>query len=148
MQEQTEYFLNISEDESKKTDISSLQNVIRYHRKLYYSEESPVISDSEFDELFALLVSLENKYGIQDVTSPTQQVDHLVNSQFSKADHKYPMQSLDNTYDSQDLADFDTRIQRILTREDISSEDMQYIVELKFDGLGVALTYEDGQLVR
>ena len=147
MQNETQTFLSQHIDTLEANDIPTLQDVIRYHRELYYAKETPVISDTEFDQLFTLLVAGEEKYNIQDVTSPTQQVDHLVQSQFSKGDHRYAMKSLDNTYDAGDLGDFDGRVRKILTKAEIT-DDISYFVELKYDGLGVALTYSDGQLTR
>jgi DNA ligase (NAD+) len=68
----------------KKEDISSLQEIIREHNKLYYNEESPVISDKEYDELFKILKNLEEKFNISNYKSPTQKIDVLLSKQFQK----------------------------------------------------------------
>lgn len=78
------------------------------------------------------------------MNSPTKRIDVLVSSQFSKGLHTSPMISLDNTYDAADLADFEKRIRNILK----SDQTLAYFMELKFDGLGLSITYRDGRLVR
>ncbi|MBP8017058.1 NAD-dependent DNA ligase LigA, partial [Candidatus Gracilibacteria bacterium] len=121
-----------------------LQEIIREHNKLYYNEESPVISDKEYDELFKILKSLEEKFNISNYNSPTQKIDVLLSKQFEKGKHKTPMLSLDNTYNSEDIHEFDKRILNILKND----EKLSYIIELKFDGLGISLTYKNGKLIR
>lgn len=130
-------------DDIQASDIPSLRLAIDHHRMLY-NEESPIISDKEYDELYRLLVQAEEKYDLHDASSPTQKVDHLVQGQFQKVAHAYPMASLDNTYNEEDLREFEKRIGNILK----DHQTLDYAVELKFDGLGVALTYQDGELVR
>lgn len=125
-------------------DIVSLQECIREHNALYYNSESPVISDEEYDRLFHILKELETKFGVVDAASPTQSIAVLVGNQFQKWTHKYRMLSLDNTYDEADILDFDKRIKNILKND----SDIEYCIEVKFDGLGIALTYENGKLVR
>ncbi|MDD2515983.1 MAG: NAD-dependent DNA ligase LigA [Candidatus Gracilibacteria bacterium] len=147
MQEQlakTQYFLNGKN--IKKEDVNDLQEIIRFHNSLYYNEQSPVISDFEYDSLFKLLKDLEEKYNIFDENSPTKKIDVLVGRQFSKALHKTPMISLDNTYNEEDLRYFETRIKNVL--KDSSIGEIEYIIDLKLDGLGVSLTYEKGKLVK
>jgi len=90
-----------------------------------------VISDFEYDNLFRLLKDLEEKYNIFDENSPTKRIDVLVGRQFSKALHKTPMISLDNTYNGEDLRDFETRIRNVL--KDNSVGEIEYMIELKFD---------------
>ena len=80
--------------------------------------------------------------------SPTQEVNRLEENHFTKAPHKHAMMSLDNTYNADDLLEFEKRIKRILFGDIGSSQIIEYIVEYKFDGLGIALTYENGKLVR
>jgi DNA ligase (NAD+) len=80
--------------------------------------------------------------------SPTQEVNRLEENHFTKAPHKHAMMSLDNTYNADDLLEFEKRIKRILFGDIGSSQIIEYIVEYKFDGLGIALTYEGGKLVR
>lgn len=83
-----------------------------------------------------------------DTTSPTQEVNRLEENHFTKAPHKHAMMSLDNTYNADDLLEFEKRIKRILYSDADSSNSIEYIVEYKFDGLGIALTYENGRLIR
>ena len=140
---QTEQYLqnlNILTD----SDVIGLQEVLREHNHLYYTEQSPIISDREYDRLFQALKTLEERYGIYDPQSPTKRIDVLVSSQFQKGLHTSPMISLDNTYDAADLTDFEKRIRNILKSE----QPLRYFIELKFDGLGLSLTYREGKLVR
>jgi DNA ligase (NAD+) len=128
----------------EKSDISLLQELLREHNRLYYTEQSPIISDREYDMLFQALKNLEEKYGIWDSASPTKRIDVLVSNQFQKGLHASQMISLDNTYDENDITDFEGRIHNILK----SDETLAYAMELKFDGLGLSLTYRNGELVK
>jgi len=127
-------------DRLGESDIVPLQEVLREHNHLYYAEQSPVISDREYDRLFQALKNLEEQHGVFDPSSPTKRIDVLVSSQFEKGFHTSPMISLDNTYDEADLLDFENRIRNILK----SDQPLSYDMELKFDGLGLSLTYRDG----
>jgi DNA ligase (NAD+) len=130
-----------------RDDISQLRGLVEFHRHQYYELDTPLISDEEFDRLYSLLVSLEEKFDESHVSSPTQKVQNLVDNHFTKASHLHKMMSLDNTYNAEDLREFETRIRRIL-REEGGDRSLDYIIEYKFDGLGIALRYEDGQLTR
>lgn len=136
-------FLSRSES-LKESDIPALQGILREHNTLYYAEQSPIISDREYDLLFQMLKHLEERYDIRDTGSPTKHIDVLVSNQFKKWLHASQMISLDNTYDENDIADFEGRIRNILKSDEI----LAYSMELKFDGLGLSLTYRDGKLVR
>lgn len=127
-----------------KKRISELREEIRYHDRKYYVENNPVISDYEYDKLMDELKKLESEHP-EYVTpdSPTQRVSGSPVEGFSSVKHKVPMLSLDNTYSSQELLDFDKRVKKFL-----GGEKPDYAVELKIDGLGVALIYENGVLVR
>lgn len=125
-------------------DIIPLQELVRFHNELYYKNEAPIISDKEYDDLFKLLKNLEEKYNVFDSNSPTRRIDVLVSNQFNKWIHKSPMISLDNTYDSDDILDFEKRILNIL-KSDVR---IAYNIELKFDWLGVSLTYKWWKLVK
>lgn len=124
--------------------IEKLRKEIRYHDRKYYIENSPVISDYEYDKLVEELKKLENEYP-QYITpdSPTQRIGDKPVDGFARVEHKAPMLSLDNTYSEDELREFDRRVKRILKDENI-----EYVVEPKIDGVGVALVYEDGILVR
>lgn len=128
----------------KSSDIAEVRDLLREHNRRYYVESDPVVSDAEYDTLFKLLQSLEEEFSDFDPSSPTNRIDVLLSRQFEKGEHRYPMISLDNTYDAGDLTDFEKRIRNILKTE----EPLAYDIELKFDGLGASLTYEGGKLVR
>jgi len=130
------YYLENSSNLVEK-DIAWLQEILREHNRLYYNEESPVVSDEEYDRLFKILKILEEKYNINYENSATSKIDVLVSNQFQKFPHKSPMISLDNTYNKEDLLDFEKRIKNILK----TNEPLKYCVELKFDGLWISLYY-------
>lgn len=145
---ETQHFLNRTLDTITQDEIPLLQSVIQYHRTQYYND-TPVITDGEFDMLYALLVATEEKFHIHDALSPTKEVARLdEDNHFTKATHLHQMMSLDNTYNAEDLRDFEVRMRRILDKENIAQNELEYVVEYKFDGLGIALLYEDGRLVR
>jgi DNA ligase (NAD+) len=126
------------------SDLGELRDLLREHNRLYYVESAPVLSDTEYDRLFHLLSKLEARFSDFDPESPTNRIDVLLSRQFEKGKHASVMISLDNTYDEADLADFEKRIRNILKAE----TPLEYDVELKFDGLGMSLSYENGRLVR
>lgn len=129
--------------------IDELRQVVRWHNDLYYRHEKPEISDVEYDRLFKLLASAEQQYLHQirpDSTSPTARIDVALGQQFQKGLHKVPMISLDNTYNEEELADFDGRLKRTAGLD--ATTKIAYAMELKFDGLGLSLTYRNGELVR
>lgn len=138
------FFLNPTRDINKE-DVTQLQEVIRENNRLYYNEESPVISDKEYDILFKTLKNLEESFNIYDSNSPTKRIDVLASNQFEKGFHMSPMISLDNTYDEEDLKDFEKRIRNIIKDD---SKKLEYFIEFKYDWLGMSLTYENWKLVR
>jgi len=120
-----------------------LRNKIRRHDYLYYVHDRPQITDSQYDQLFAELKALEQanpQYITPD--SPTQRVSEQPVEGFRSVRHAIPMLSIDNTYNSDELREFDKRVQKGLGGEDYS-----YVVELKIDGLAISLRYERGRLV-
>jgi len=128
-----------------RDDIPRLRNMVEFHRHQYYELDSPLISDVEFDTLYSLLISLEEHFHETHQSSPTQKIQNLHDNHFTKAPHLHPMMSLDNTYDATDLREFESRICRILKDDTVV---LEYVMEYKFDGLGIALLYEKGKLVR
>jgi DNA ligase (NAD+) len=125
--------------------IQALRNEIRRHEELYYVHATPEISDAEFDALLHELQELEAAYPeLVTPDSPTQRVGGRPVEGFATVEHLVPMLSLDNAYDEDELRAFDERVRRGLG----TTEPVAYVAELKIDGLSIALTYEDGRLVR
>jgi DNA ligase (NAD+) len=123
-------------------EIEKLRNDIRYHEHRYYVLDNPVISDFEFDKLMRRLQELEvQNPELVTPDSPTQRVGGQPAEEFPKLRHSVPMLSLDNTYSVDELEDFDRRVREISGRSKV-----EYVGELKLDGLSMALTYEDGVL--
>ncbi|MFC1716418.1 NAD-dependent DNA ligase LigA [Candidatus Poribacteria bacterium] len=124
--------------------IAGLRREIRYHNRKYYVEDSPEIPDSEYDQLLKQLEALEEQYPLFITPdSPTQRVGGEPAEEFATVEHRTAMLSLDNTYNSEELMDFDGRVRKLLPEQEI-----EYVAELKLDGLGVALIYENGRFVR
>ena len=124
--------------------IHRLREEIRHHEHLYYVLDRPEISDQAYDALERELKDLEAQF--QDLVtpdSPTQRVGERPTEQFETFVHRAPMLSLDNTYSEEELRDFEQRIFR-----QIGERIVDYVAELKIDGLSVALHYQDGRLVR
>ena len=130
----------------KKDDILTLREVIREHNQLYHILEQPIISDTEYDQLFHALARLEVDYDMLDNDSPTAQLAILASEQFQKVQHQYPMISLDNTYNLEDVQDFEKRMRNVLKEK--SPKEFAYYIQPKYDGLGLAVVYEYGKLVR
>jgi DNA ligase (NAD+) len=133
----------MTEKEAKK-EIEQLVEKINYHNDLYYQESRTQISDMEFDRLLEKLVALENQFPqFKSATSPTQRVGGTITKAFATVYHKYPMLSLSNTYSQEELEDFDARVAKGL-----EGDSYEYFCELKFDGVSISLTYENGVLTR
>jgi DNA ligase (NAD+) len=123
-------------------EIEKLRNEIRYHEYRYYVLDSPEISDFEFDKLLRRLQELEAQHPeLVTPDSPTQRVGGQPAEEFPKVRHSMPMLSLDNTYSVDELKDFDRRVRELSGRARV-----EYVGELKLDGLSMALTYEEGVL--
>ncbi len=126
----------------KKTE--SLRDQIRHHEYLYYVLDQPEISDAEFDVLMRQLKDLEAAYpSLITADSPTQRVGGKPREGFVKAPHSSPMLSLDNTYSEDELRTWERRVHELSGQKDVD-----YVCELKLDGMSLALIYEDGKLVR
>ncbi|MFA5907465.1 MAG: NAD-dependent DNA ligase LigA [Vicinamibacterales bacterium] len=125
--------------------IEKLRQEIRRHEELYYMHAAPEISDAEFDALMNELKALEAAHpDLLTPDSPTQRVGGRPSEGFTTVEHLQPMLSLDNAYNEEDLRAFDERVRKGLAIEASPS----YVAELKIDGLSIALTYQDGRLVR
>jgi DNA ligase (NAD+) len=126
-----------------KTRIESLTTELKQHNYNYYVLAMPTIADYDFDKKLEELNALEKQYPeFADPNSPTQQVGGDLTKDFITVTHRWPMLSLGNTYNEQELLDFDQRIRKAI------GDNFEYVCELKFDGLSMSLTYEDGLLVR
>jgi DNA ligase (NAD+) len=125
-------------------EIQALTEKINYHNHLYYQKNKTEISDYDFDQLLEKLVSLEIEFPtLKQADSPTQRVGGTITKEFETVYHKYPMLSLGNTYSQEELEDFDKRVAKGL-----EGEPYEYFCELKFDGVSISLTYENGMLAR
>lgn len=114
------------------------------HNRLYHQHDAPEISDSEYDALFRELIDLEEKHPeLRTPDSPTQRVGSKPLESFTQHRHAVPMLSLDNAFGEEELRAFDEKVRRFLE----TSESVEYLAELKFDGASISLTYEDGLLV-
>ena len=124
--------------------IEELRELIRYHDRKYYVEAAPEISDREYDALYAELKRLEEAHPeLITPDSPTQRVGEAPVSELAQVPHRVPMLSIDNSYDAQEVREFANRARKLL-----GGEPIEWVVELKVDGVAVALHYEDGRLVR
>jgi len=127
-----------------KKQIQELTDKINYHNDLYYQKAKTEISDFEFDQLLEKLIKLESEFpSLKQPDSPTQRVGGGITKEFETVYHKYPMLSLGNTYSEEELEEFDKRVAKGL-----EGEPYEYFCELKFDGVSISLTYENGVLAR
>ncbi len=132
----------MSTEEARKR-IEALSSELRQHNYSYFVLAMPTISDYEFDKKLEELNALEKQFPeFADPDSPTKRVGGDITKEFVTVKHKWPMLSLGNTYSEQELLDFDQRIRKAI------GDDFEYVCELKFDGLSMSLTYEEGKLVR
>lgn len=130
--------------EIQQNDIEALRPLLRFHEHRYYMLNDPLISDFEYDLLYKSLQKLEDENPDLIVPdSPTQRVGKGLTKEFPTVQHLVPMLSLDNSYNSEDLIDFDRKV-----REGTKMQDIEYCVEPKFDGASISLVYEDDHLLR
>ena len=123
--------------------IRELEKVLEYHNNLYYNNDSPEISDMEYDKLLRELEDLEKQFPeYKSENSPTSHVGGTASSKFSPVVHSVPMESLQDVFSKEELIDFDNRVKSAL------NEKYEYVVELKIDGLSVSLEYENGYFKR
>ncbi|MEI8137494.1 MAG: NAD-dependent DNA ligase LigA [Bacteroidota bacterium] len=130
--------------------INELSSEIELHNYKYYVEDKPTISDYEFDKLLEELIAFEKQFpDLVLPTSPSQRVGGAITKVFNSVKHTYPMLSLSNSYSTEDLIDFDRKVQEGLGLEAndlFASSSVSYVCELKFDGLSIGLNYKDGEL--
>jgi len=131
------------------TRINQLRDRIRYHEDRYYVHDDPVITDAAFDALMRELEALEREHpDLVTPDSPTQRVAGRPIEGFETAEHLEPMLSLDNAYSEEEVLAFHDRVRRGAGSLLAADQPVEYVAELKIDGLSIALTYEDGVLVR
>lgn len=124
--------------------IIRLRKEIEEHNYRYYVQSMPIISDIDFDRLMKELEALEEKYPeYKDLSSPTQRVGSDRSQGFEQVAHEYPMLSLSNTYNYEEVRDWYERMQNLLGLDDV-----EVVAELKYDGLSISLIYENGVLIR
>ena len=126
------------------SDIENLRNILRFHEYRYYVQNDPLISDFEYDTLYKQLEKIENENpGLVSADSPTQRVGKGLIKDFPKVQHLVPMLSLENSYNADDLIDFDRKAKELSGLDEI-----EYCVEPKFDGASISLIYENDLLTR
>lgn len=132
----------MTREEATRT-VEELKEKINFYNEQYYQHHTSVISDFEFDKLLEKLVFLEESHPeLKTPDSPTQRVGGTITKNFETVYHRFPMLSLSNTYSEQELLDFDNRVRKGL------QEDFEYFCELKFDGVALSLTYQDGIFIQ
>ena len=130
--------------DNPKVAIQKLRKEVERHNRLYYEKAKPEISDAAFDALVKKLETLERENPeFQSADSPTQRVGGRPQKAFASAEHLVPMLSIDNTYSKEELDDFDKRV-----KKNLGEDSVEYVMELKIDGVSLSLLYEKGQLVR
>ncbi len=134
--------MNMDREQAQQR-IEELAEEIRRHNYHYYVLSRPLISDQQFDRKLEELGRLETEFPeFRFPDSPTLHVGGAITKEFKPVVHRYPMLSLGNTYSEQDVKDFEERIHKLI------GEDIEYVCELKFDGVAIGLTYRDGLLVQ
>ena len=138
------------EKEQALQKINNLSNQLNQHNYNYYALDKPTISDFEFDKLLEELITLENQFPeFISPNSPSQRVGGSITKEFKSVKHNYPMLSLGNSYSVEDMIDFDRKVfegLQIQANDLFSTNQVQYVCELKFDGLSIGLTYINGEL--
>lgn len=139
--------MNASDAQKK---ISTLTHELNEHNHKYYVLNKPGISDFEFDQLLKKLDDLEKAFPqFADKNSPTKRVGGDITNKFAKVKHRYPMLSLSNTYSREEIIEWEERVHKALGEStDLFASNVEYVMELKYDGLAISLSYEDGELVR
>jgi DNA ligase (NAD+) len=137
------FYLAAMNVQQAKLRIIELTDLINQHNYNYYTLSQPTVSDFDFDMMLKELEALESQFPeLASANSPTKRVGGEVTKNFIQVKHKYPMLSLGNTYSEEELNEFDERVRKSI------GDDFEYVVELKFDGLAISITYENGKLLR
>ena len=127
--------------EQAKSEIIRLTKLINHHNHLYYVESLTEISDFEFDGLLRELQDLEAKFpDFAYSNSPTKRVGGDLTKKFETVSHRFPMLSLSNSYSEEEIIEWENRIKKLI------DQDIEYVCELKYDGVAIGIRYENGQL--
>ncbi|MBR4681779.1 MAG: NAD-dependent DNA ligase LigA [Elusimicrobiaceae bacterium] len=127
-----------------KDEIELLRKQIRFHSDLYYNQDNPILSDTQYDELYKRLQELEEAYPqYRSPDSPTQKVGGVASRAFSPVQHAVPMMSLDNSYSPDEIREWHER-----TAKTLGTASFEMVVEGKIDGVSCSLTYQDGRLIQ
>ncbi|MDR2878634.1 MAG: NAD-dependent DNA ligase LigA [Fusobacteriales bacterium] len=128
-----------------KKHYEELKELIRKYNEHYYEKNESLVTDYEYDMLLKEMETIEKEYPeLKDTVSVTEKVGGRASGKFSKVVHKVPMLSLSNTYNIGEIEDFDKRIKKVIGED----QEIEYVLELKLDGLSISIQYENGQLVR
>ncbi|MBP7978891.1 MAG: NAD-dependent DNA ligase LigA [Sebaldella sp.] len=128
-----------------KKRYEELKDLIRKYNEHYYEKNESLVTDYEYDMLLKEMESIEKEYPeLKDTVSVTEKVGGRASGKFSKVVHKVPMLSLSNTYNIGEIEDFDKRIKKVIGED----QKIEYVLELKLDGLSISIQYENGRLVR
>ncbi|MFW5645385.1 MAG: NAD-dependent DNA ligase LigA, partial [Bacteroidota bacterium] len=129
--------------QAARQKIISLRKELHDHNYKYYVLSEPEISDFEYDQKMKELVELETQFPeFEDDNSPSKRIGSDLTEDFETVRHKYPMLSLGNTYSKEELGEFDRRVRKTIQK------DLEYVLELKYDGVAISLTYQNGRLIR
>jgi DNA ligase (NAD+) len=140
----TKHFLSILNNDIAKNEIEDLRSVLRFHEYRYYILNDTLINDFEYDKLYKFLENIEQANPeLISKNSPTQRIGSSLNEGFETVQHLVPMLSLANSYNAEDLQDFDRK-----AKEASGLAEIEYCVEPKFDGASISLIYENDLLVR
>ncbi len=129
--------------------IQKLHELITHHRDLYYQKQTPEISDEAYDSFEKELKDLEQKFPeLKSLQSPVDAVGGFADTLFNSVEHKVPQWSFNNAFSEDDIFDFDKRIKNFLYKEIEKEVDVEYVTELKIDGLKIVIEYKDGKLIQ
>ena len=129
---------------STRAELEQLRKELHVHNRRYYVDAQPIVSDRDFDRLMECLMKAEAHHPEwADPNSPSQRVGGGITDRFEKVPHSAPMLSLTNSYNAEDIADWAERADKIL-----EGEEVEFVMELKYDGVAIALQYENGKLQR
>ena len=144
LEKKTRALLSVAKKAMDPSQVTDLRDVLRFHEYRYYIENDPLIADGEYDLLYKALEKLESDHpALVTPDSPTQRVATVITKEFFTAPHLVPMLSLENSYNEDDLRDWDRK-----ARDMAGIPDIEYCVEPKFDGASISLVYENDHLLR